>query len=66
MDILKQDCKAMKTFYDDSGWAIGDIDTDGLGGSYPVYHYGTDQWYYGCLTEQAAEQFLLDLEYDLK
>jgi hypothetical protein len=51
----------MKTFYDDSGWAIGDIADD-----FSVYHYGTDQWYSGSVTEYEAEQQLLDLEYDLK
>ncbi len=56
----------MKTFYDDSGWAIGDVYTDSSDGTYPAYHYGTDQWYYGSLTEEAAEQLLMDLEYDLK
>jgi len=51
----------MKTIYDNVGWAIGDIAED-----FSVYHYGTDEWYFGSLTEAEAEQKLLDLEYDLK
>lgn len=53
------------TYYDDSGYPLGDIYKVDVN-EYYVYHYRTDSEYFGFKSEEAAGDFLYDMDYELK
>lgn len=55
----------VQTFYDDSGFPLGDIHMVDKNNFY-VYLYKDDREYFGFKSEEQAGDWIYDQEYDLK
>ena len=58
--------KIVYTLRDLFGYTIGDVTENPSAGTFHAYHYGTDETYGPFKTEEDAEIFLNQVEYDLK